>query len=300
MTTRNPIRAIRLAARSHTSLRYATSRGAIGTSFGWFGRDVGRRLLRARSRTGFSYLLTPVNITRYFEFPFAASCLPERFEDCADVGSPRLFALYVARRYQPKSILMLNPDSADLGVTATIAGRLGVPGVRTVLAGVDVLEQRTSTYDCVWSLSVVEHIDGDYDDMAAVRYMYNALREGGRLILTIPVDREFRREYRDRRYYGSAGSTRGRFFFQRLYDESSIRERLVAPLGVEPTIVRWFGEKERGRYAAYEERWLSNGHACTVDDPREIADHYREYESWEAMPGRGVCGLMIERRGDRD
>lgn len=298
MKARNPVTVVGLLVRSLNSLRYATRQGAPGAPFGWFGRDVGWRLLRRRCRAGFSYLLTPVNIVRYFEFPFAASCLPERLERCADVGSPRLFTLYAAERYRPGEILVLNPDLADIELTASIATRLGLKEVETGHAGAHALEEQEPAYDCIWSLSVVEHIYGDYDDAAAVRYMYDALREGGRLILTVPVDREFRNEYRDRRYYVGDHGTRGSYFFQRLYDERSIRDRLVAPLKQTPSIVRWFGEKQPGRYVSYEQCWLRNGHACTVDDPREIADHYQEYRSWEEMPGRGVCGLMIEKRGN--
>ena len=52
------------------------------------------------------------------------------------------------------------------------------------------------TYDCIWSLSVVEHIAGQYDDRYAIQAMYKALEPGGRMILTVPVDRLFWDEYR--------------------------------------------------------------------------------------------------------
>jgi hypothetical protein len=126
--------------------------------------------------------------------------------------------------------------------------------------------------------------------------MYESLGEGGRLILTVPVDREFRVEYRDTDYYGTQVDWGdGKYFFQYVYDKHSLWERLIKPLGRDPTVVRWFGERERGRYGEYERRWIEQGRDCTVEDPREMAEHYREFATWEEMPGTGVCGLMIQK-----
>ena len=60
-------------------------------------------------------------------------------------------------------------------------------------------------------------------------------------------------------------------------------------------MVRWFGETEPGSFVNHQERWMRQGHNCTVDDPQEITDHYRDFPSWEEMPGKGVCGLMFEK-----
>jgi len=35
----------------------------------------------------------------------------------------------------------------------------------------------------------------------------------------------------------------------------------------------------------------------SVEDPREIADNFREFPSWEAMPGAGVCGIRVVKPG---
>ena len=67
----------------------------------------------------------------------------------------------------------------------------------------------------------------------------------------------------------------------------------VAPTGQEPVLVRWFGETVKGRFAEYERRWMREGYNCVVDDPREIADFYREFSTWKDMPGKGVCGLTM-------
>jgi hypothetical protein len=67
-----------------------------------------------------------------------------------------------------------------------------------------------------------------------------------------------------------------------------------------PTEVRWFGERSAGHFNDYIQRWLKVGTRCTVDDAREIADHYQAYDCWEDMPGVGVCGLLIEKPKQHD
>ena len=249
-----------------------------------------------RQKAGLDHMLTPVSIVRYFEFPFVWSCLPKPPGKWLDVGSPRLFSLYVASRYVSAPIGMINPDAADISRTESITATLGLRNITTECAGVDALDCRKAKYDCIWAISVVEHVSGEYDDTDAVRRMYGALREGGRLILTVPVARSFAEEFRDRDYYGlDQPREDGLYFFQRTYDMEAVRNRLIDPTGERPAVVRWFGEKSPGRYAAYVRRWMREGHACTVDDPREIVDHYQEFASWEEMPGMGVCGVMIEK-----
>jgi hypothetical protein len=84
-------------------------------------------------------------------------------------------------------------------------------------------------------------------------------------------------------------------FFQRVYDATSIRERLVNTVGKTPTLCRWFGEKLSGTYTAYEKRWVRDGLGATATDSWRIARDYQEYRSWEDMPGVGVCGLVFDK-----
>lgn len=282
--------------RSKLALRYAKKQHMAGWTFGYFGRQLGYNLLKKFSRLGISYVLTPVNIVRYFEFPFAWSCLPKAMHHCLDIGSPRLFSLYVAQKYPEARILMINPDLNDISQTAEIICQIHLENIKTECAEVDKLSLKDEKFDCIWSISVIEHIADKYDDKFAIRAMYDSLNEGGVLIITVPVDRVFWNEYREFDYYGMHDqTTRGKYFFQRWYDKNAIWERLVAAIGQEPRVVRWFGETEPGSFVNHQERWMRQGHNCTVDDPKEITDHYRDFPSWEEMPGMGVCGLMFEK-----
>ncbi|MPZ13236.1 MAG: hypothetical protein GEU73_02210 [Chloroflexi bacterium] len=283
-------------ARSLAAARYAERQGAPGVEFNRFGRRMGWRLIRrGELRKGVSHLLAPLNGSRYLEFPVARSYLPRTSGHCLDVSSPRLFSLYVASLPTAPRIQMINPDPQDLATTSLILRSLGIRNVEARRATVDALEADTQVYDCIWSISVVEHISGDYDDTHAVRVMYDRLRKGGRLILTVPVDRRFREEFRSEDVYGTQAAAGDLFFFQRVYDEEALYSRLLSPLGARPSVLRWFGETCPGIWNEYERRAMRDGLECIVDDPREMADHYREYDSWTQMPGVGICGLMIER-----
>ena len=269
-------------------------------AFDGYGRRKGVSLLLKGSRTGAGLLLRPVDSVRYFEFPFTLSCLPEIPARCLDVSSPRLFSLYVAESNPAAAIRMINPDGQDAAATATLVHKLRLENVEVSTCSVDALRSERGEYTCIWSISVVEHIAGAYDDREAVRWMYDALMTGGRLILTLPVDRSFWEEYRHIDHYGTQPDVGARYFFQRWYDKNAIWERIVGAIGREPDTVQWFGEIEPGHFADYERRWMQKGFFATVDDPREIVDHWSTFPSWESMPGQGVCGLMFEKRKESE
>jgi SAM-dependent methyltransferase len=284
--------------RSRSSLAYAAKRNGPGMEFARLGKALGRHMIaRGNFRVGLSYLLTPVNIVRYFEFPFALSCLPKTLGDCLDLASPRLFSLYVARNHPTTSIRVINPDPRDLVYTVRAARSLRLKNVGTQCWAVERLKYTACQYQSIWSISVVEHMAGETADTEAVRTIYNCLKPGGRLIITVPVDRKFWLENRTTDPYGTQGTAQaGQFFFARHYDQSAVFERLVDPLRVRASVVRWFGEKTPGLFANHDRKWRNEGYRCTVDDAREIVDNYAEFDDWSVMPGQGVCGLMIEKR----
>jgi hypothetical protein len=294
----NPLMLPILYRRAQAAYCYAVRQGTSGMEFAEFGRQIGYQLLKRGALVGISYLLTPVNIVRYFEFPFVFENLPENLGKCLDVSSPRLFSLYAANKYPKNLILMNNPDSKDISQTSSMVSKLKIKNIQTECRGIETLSEQKGMYDCIWSISVVEHIKGNFDDITAMKLMYEALNEnGGKLILTVPVDREFREEYRESNHYGTQSrQVNGKYFFQRVYDKASIWERLLSPINQSPTVVRWFGETSQGKFTQHEQYWLREGHYCTINDPREIADNYQEFPDWKNMPGIGVCGIVIKRK----
>ena len=118
------------------------------------------------------------------------------------------------------------------------------------------------------------------------------------MVITVPVDRTAWEEYRDHDAYGLALEASDRYFFQRYYDDATVRRRLIDAVGSAPSAVEWFGERARGVFAAYERKWMARGHATTVRDPAFVSKEFRRYPSWSAMPGMGVCGLAFGKHRD--
>lgn len=292
MSWRRAIEVPGLVAQSAASWRAGRSAAIPGMQFDSFGRRLGARLLLSGDRSGARLLLNPVSIFRYFEFEFCAGHLPSGA--VLDVGSPRLLPLWIAAR-APGTVTMVNPDPEDIRVSRRVADQAGIR-LQTRCAGADVAGD-ADPWDAVVSVSVVEHINGAYDDTAAVRHMWDALAPGGTLLLTVPVDRRFWDEYRQQSAYGADHDARrhvadSEVFFQRHYDLEALRRRLIEPLGATAELA-WFGEREPGYYAEYARRWVQDGLRATVKDPAEIAQHFQRFGSWDEMPGRGVCGLKM-------
>jgi predicted SAM-dependent methyltransferase len=294
----NPAKSAWLYFKARAAARYADEKNTVGMDFDAYGRNLWWRLLRCGglhvAREAAWLLINPVSITRYFEFPFVFQCLPDQPGAWLDVSSPRLFGLFVADKNLVKSLKMINPDTRDISQTAAITKQLELENLRCSNDALDELAGKGQLFDCIWSISVIEHIAGEYDDSAAMQMMYALLKPGGRLIITVPTDRTFYEEYRKDDIYG-LNRTRSSedHFFQRVYDQDAIGTRLLEPIRQRPVVMRWFGEKIQGQYRNYEKRWIAEGLSCTVDDPREISDNYQEFTSWQQMPGHGVCGFMV-------
>jgi len=268
----------------------ARARGHIDLSFATYGRRIALSMLLHGERGATELLVNPVSSMRYWEFPFAWAAIPTGATRCLDVASPRLFALRAAEELR-MDVLMINPDERDAAETRRLAQFRRLP---IKVDALRIQELREAGFDCVWSISVVEHVAGDEGDRDAMRQMFGALRPGGRLIVTVPVDRTFRLEYRQHDEYGLTEET-GRVFFQRFYDLEAIQNRLVTAVGVAPSVVGWFGEKVAGSWDKYEAAWRSGQQRVTVSDPERMAGQYQEFASWAAMPGIGVAGLVFDK-----
>jgi SAM-dependent methyltransferase len=84
-------------------------------------------------------------------------------------------------------------------------------------------------FDVVYSMSVIEHIDGAAGDSQALREMIRVLKPGGLFLISVP----FGAEYLEQQIIGLSGAvlrTRDRkpYFFQRIYDETAFKTRILA------------------------------------------------------------------------
>ena len=267
-----------------------------GIKFYFFGKKIAKILL---SRGIFSpkLFLNPISIVRYFEYDFIESNLKIKDGDkILDVSSPYLFGFFIAMR-EKVEYNYINPDRGDLDQLSTKANKLKFLG-KYKTSQIDVLDlpYQSEYFDNIISISVIEHIDKDKDSHA-VSEMWKALKPGGRLILTFPVSKSYYEEFRSEDVYKLGYSQKNEdYFFQRIYDEKAIKNRILSTLNnYEISEKKIFGEKNSTFYVDYKERWMNKDYFETVKDPYYISKYFKEFESTDQLPGIGVMGLSIRK-----
>lgn len=241
-------------------------------------------------------LLFPMEAVRYFEFETAWSWVagssgPFRF---LDVSSPRLFPLLLLHGRKESRADLMNPDPRDLAVTREWVEALAL-GSRCTLHSSTVANTGLppNTFDLVTSISVLEHIPEPHD-LEALDTIWNCIRPGGRLVLTVPCAREAFEEHVDLNEYGLLVPDEDGFVFgQRFYDEPALRERVFARVGT-PCRSAILGERVPGTAFADRERKLL-GQADLAREPLAAAMDYARFPSLDALPGVGVIALEFEK-----
>jgi SAM-dependent methyltransferase len=153
-----------------------------------------------------------------------------------DIGSPKLFGLYLAYHY-------------DVIVHLTDITRLNIDEYETVWRGLqpqakgtvvfDQLDGRAlafpdKSFDVVYFMSVLEHIEGEQQDTQALTEALRVLKPGGRLLLSVP----FGPTYIEQSILGVAHAVEvtndaRAYFFQRIYDQASAERRLIEPVAAQ-------------------------------------------------------------------
>jgi SAM-dependent methyltransferase len=184
-------------------------------------------------RIASSAVLQPINsYTRFPEYYFmereVAALAEGRSADrpplqVLDIGSPKLFGFILARRYGiDLTMTDISPSNLDPYIPMWNPLRRRARGrVRFEIRDARRLSDPDGSYDFVYAMSVLEHVEGPEGDAAAVREMVRVLKPGGRLALSVPFGPVFQEQK----------TPRGDFrFFQRIYDPHSIEKLLREPL----------------------------------------------------------------------
>jgi SAM-dependent methyltransferase len=147
-----------------------------------------------------------------------------------DVGSPKMMGLYLAYKTSAEMTLTditeLNLDEYQLMWTALQKKAKGT--IRFALQDARSLGYGDEEFDVVYSMSVIEHIEGEEADSRAVRELVRVLKPGGLLVLSLP----FGPRYVEQQTIGVAGAARKTgdqrpYFFQRIYDSRLFQERIL-------------------------------------------------------------------------
>jgi SAM-dependent methyltransferase len=251
----------------------------------------------SRKDLGLSALaFAPMDSVRYFEFDFAWRVLADhglgrRF---LDIASPRLLPVLLLKAHRDTEADWVNPDGKDLAVTERLAAACGLAG-RCRLHGCRIEDTpfAPASFDAVTSISVVEHIP---DDTRALARIWNLLRPGGRLVLSVPCAAEAFEEYVDLDEYGLQEPTADGFYFgQRFYDTQLLADHIFRITG-SPRRYEVFGEKIPGSFIANREAKLSAGPRYPFwEEPCLMAREWASFPSVAELPGWGVIAMEFVR-----
>lgn len=287
---------------SRVSIVFAMLAGLPGIRFALFGISYARKCRRkGLGDLAWSLSITPINCVRYFEFDFARRMLAKYLRGrCLDVSSPRLLSVYLHNKYPDIKLDILNPDADDLMETRDLVEAVclkrNMPEYHNIYA--NKLPWPDETFDCIWSISVIEHIP-EPQDVDSMKELWRVLKPGGRLILTLPACSSSWDEYRENNVYNLSVYKRenhGKFFFQRWYDRKMLNERIIFAIpGCEIVEMQVWGEKKKGWFREYEKRLKEKGTSITCWDPILMRTKFQPYDNIDKLAGDGIINLSIKK-----
>lgn len=205
-------------------------------------RSAGRNHLKEVARLA----IEPCNYWRNAEVPAVLGRLRlEPGMKVLDIGSPKLPSLFVWSQLGAEVWATdLFPYFFD--EYSHYWRRLGTPSTSSTYH-IEVQDARKLSYpdscfDRVYSISVLEHIEGE-GDSAAMREIARVLKPGGLCCLTVPAAAQYREETTSAELYFIKPVDDRPVFYQRHYDEESLRKRLLDASGLCVLSVEYFAEK---------------------------------------------------------
>jgi SAM-dependent methyltransferase len=243
----------------------------------------------------YNVLLWPMDSTRYFEFAFAWDVLSDLSASrYLDVSSPRLFPIILTLRNNTLVTELINPDLDDLSCTANFVKALGLEKRCNLHCHlISAVPFDSGSFDVVTSISVVEHIP---QDTQAIHKMWNLLKPKGRLLLTLPCAAQASEQYINRNEYGLlAHNEGGYFFFQRLYDQASLEERIFSITG-QPRRHAVYGEKLPGTLRRNLDRKMGDPSYPYWREPYMMGQDFRCFNDLSELPGEGVIAMEFEKK----
>ena len=165
-----------------------------------------------------------------------------------DVGSPKCFGLYLANKLEVEvemtDVSRLNLDEYQL--MSKCLERKAKGRVHFATQDARSLDYEDAAFDIVYSMSVVEHVEGERGDSQSIQEMVRVLRRGGLLLISVP----FGKKYVEQRRRGFASAVERTedgsvHFFQRVYDRAALEDRFMPALRGLRVCSQWTIWRER-------------------------------------------------------
>jgi ubiquinone/menaquinone biosynthesis C-methylase UbiE len=191
-------------------------------------------------------LLEPCTYWRNIEVPAVLTHLRvEPGQKVLDIGSPKLPSLYVWKTLGAEVWATdLFPYFVDeyRHFSERLRAPSPCPAYHIEVQDATTLPYPDEYFDKVFSISVLEHIEGD-GDTSAMREIARVLKQGGLCCLTFPFATRYSEESTTKTLYYKKPTDGKPVFFQRHYDEQTVQRRLVAPSGLRLLALELFGER---------------------------------------------------------
>jgi SAM-dependent methyltransferase len=190
-------------------------------------------------KTTVGLLTQPINSHwRFAEYHFLGSGIQDALTRCdrakatriLDVGSPKCFGMYLAHHFAVEAHLT-DIDAPTVREAECLWGgakRKARGSVQLSRQDARSLGYPDGCFDVVFSMSVVEHIEGREGDSQAIREMVRVLKPGGTLAVSVP----FGPTYAEQEIVGFRGGAQKtndhtRYFFQRIYSPNALENRIL-------------------------------------------------------------------------
>jgi len=93
------------------------------------------------------------------------------------------------------------------------------------------LDYEDAAFDIVYSMSVIEHVEGERGDSQSVLEMVRVLKPGGLLLISVPFGKRYIEQQRRGFAHAVERTTdQSLYFFQRIYDQAAVESRIVPAL----------------------------------------------------------------------
>ena len=180
---------------------------------------------------GLKRLVLPVSYWRTQEFAYVGRQLVvAEGARVLDVGSPKDLAVWLAKR---RRVAVESTDILDEEIAASrrYARARGVEGRGVGRVHAERQDGRALTFgdqefDAAFSVSVLEHIPGE-GDREAIAELVRVVKVGSRIVVTVPYAERYRESFLERRVYERDFAEGRPVFYQRHYDDASLRDRLL-------------------------------------------------------------------------
>lgn len=248
-------------------------------------------LLRERDYVrAYGMLIAPLDSVRYFEFDFMWSAVKRmRIQSYLDVSSPRMLPLMITDRERSLVTDLINPDKNDLPETISLANLFGVADrCRFHSSLIEEAPLQQESFDLITSMSVIEHIP---DDKGAIQKMWDLLKPGGVLLISIPCAAKASEEYTNLNDYQLIDTDeRGFVFWQRYYDEALIQKNIYSITGL-PRRCQIYAEKEAGSYNRNVTQKRSDPYYPYWREPLMMGMQFEFRNRLFELPGMGVIAM---------